>query len=97
MAKTKTDTGTPEAHPSQDGTHRFAVDTLLRKCGFTIFARRSNESPVWQRNGKLYKQRQALRTIDRDLVLNYEHLQDAYLDGKYGVHQEEALPEREAA
>jgi hypothetical protein len=43
-------------HPFADRSHRFAVDTLLRRHGFRILERKGNLVPVWERAGQRYSQ-----------------------------------------
>lgn len=58
----------PERQLSADRTGRFALDALLRKNGFIIHARKPGKEPLWSLQGKLYTERQAVATLDKNDV-----------------------------
>ena len=60
-----------EEHGWKDRTSRFAIDFLLRKNGYTIYARNKLSEPEWIRAGEVYLQSEAIREI------NWSELQDA--------------------
>ena len=64
----------------QDRTDRFPRDQLLRKHGYKIHARPKDQEPTWEKNGKLYSQRKALRSLDRREVADAVYLEDISKD-----------------
>jgi hypothetical protein len=58
----------PQEHcpsPSASTARRFPQDQLLRRNMFHIHARPRDGEPVWQRNGHLYTQAEALAEVGR--------------------------------
>ena len=53
-------------HPSQDTSHRFSRDALLRENGFCIRSRPADCESVWERNGKFYSQSEAFAVVSRN-------------------------------
>lgn len=70
-------------HNFQDTTGRFAVDQLLRECGFKIFSRRSGEQVFWEKDGILYSHREALRHVCPRKVEKAEELEEWYKRGMF--------------
>ena len=50
-------------HPSVDCTGRFHVDAVLRLHRFRIHKRHKADEPLWWRDGAIWRERDALRTI----------------------------------
>lgn len=67
-----------ERHPSQDNTNRHAIDSLLRKYGFTIHSR-SGRMPVWKKNNILFSQKRALLFIPEKEVKQAIQMEVEYL------------------
>lgn len=47
-------------HPTQDETRRCSLDQKLRAAGFKIKSRPRTGEPIWERQGKVYTQRQVM-------------------------------------
>lgn len=60
-------------HLSQSRSNRFLLDQLLREHRFSIVSRPKQGEPIWQRNGKLYKQSEALQMLPVRAVENATH------------------------
>lgn len=62
---------------------RNAVDELLRRAGFRIRHRPARGEPVWERDGELYPQSDAVRHLDVKQLNNAVERQDWYWRCKY--------------
>lgn len=63
MKKNETDEESFDHHPSKDTTLRCPIDAKLREKGYRIHERRKDNDPVWERGGKLFKQKDILNEI----------------------------------
>lgn len=55
-----------EVHAWVDTTNRCPSDAALRKLGFRIYMRQRDTEPIWERDGKLYSQREAMNARASD-------------------------------
>ncbi len=68
-------------HPFADHSNRFATDTLLRRHGYKILSRPSNQLATWTRDGKeILTVKQALQQIDRKAVSEAKKREQEYLE-----------------
>ena len=65
---------------SSDRSNRFAIDAAIRRNGFTIYSR-SNLRILWEKNGRVYLQREVLEMIDPDHLWEAEYMEKLYDDG----------------
>ena len=74
----KKETPREEDHPSQDKSSRFPIDYLLRRYNFKIYSRPRDKEELWEKNGCIFTQREALSTIDEDEVWGAEYEEYCY-------------------
>lgn len=67
-----------DTHPSQDMTNRFAVDRLIRDCGFTIYQRKNGKEAVWQKDNILFNYSEVLLRIDPEKIMQAKELEVSY-------------------
>jgi hypothetical protein len=66
------------SHPSQDSTNRFSLDNILRKHGFKIHSRRGDREAVWDLQGVLFLESEALLRLNRNEIKEAERHERSY-------------------
>lgn len=49
---------------TSDQSKRWSSDQKLRAAGFTIKGRSEKEEPIWERNGRVYKESEARKLLN---------------------------------
>jgi hypothetical protein len=75
-----------EGHPSQDESFRFAVDSMLRKHGYSIFSREKNKEAYWMKHGFAMTETDALCNIPEMDLADAEYKESLYWEEKYGPY-----------
>lgn len=53
-------------YDTKDRTERFSGDQKLRRAGFKIHGRPEKGEPLWEREGKVYKESEARRLSEQE-------------------------------
>ncbi len=63
----KTPSQEPEApHPTKSHSSLFWTDCILRNHGFTIYQRKKETEPIWERRGERYSQSEAMSLVEEE-------------------------------